>query len=345
MPAVSSKRSTQLGFAIPSQYIRQIAEQMKSGGAPVDRWLAQHGLSESQLDAPVIELDRADFRQLILDAVRLSNEPALGLLVGERLVASTHGIVGYAALSSGTIREAIEIFERFTSLRTSLVAISHETHRTGVRIVFREGIPLEDIQRPILEAVILSIKNVLDAISMGACKIHEVAFPFSKPEYVSFASELFGCKVNYSQSWAGLSMPASALDLRLKLSDSGAFDQAARICQTELDKLAKNESLTARVQRLLLEKQNGFPSLQATARLLHMTPRTLHRRLVDENTSFREILEGVRHTLAVAHLKAGNFSIEEIAYVLGYSDLPNFRRAFKRWESVPPSEFQSRERS
>jgi AraC-like DNA-binding protein len=92
----------------------------------------------------------------------------------------------------------------------------------------------------------------------------------------------------------------------------------------------------------LLEKQNGFPSLQATARLLHMTPRTLHRRLVDEGSSFREILESVRHTLAVAHLRAGKFSIEEVAYVLGYSDLSNFRRAFKRWESIPPSVFLDR---
>lgn len=73
-----------------------------------------------------------------------------------------------------------------------------------------------------------------------------------------------------------------------------------------------------------------------------MTPRTLHRRLIDEGTSFRELLEEVRHTLAVEHLKSGRFSIEEIAYTLGYSDLANFRRAFKRWEDVPPSESRAR---
>jgi AraC-like DNA-binding protein len=91
----------------------------------------------------------------------------------------------------------------------------------------------------------------------------------------------------------------------------------------------------------LIERQNGFPSLKVAARLFHMTPRTLHRRLVDEGTSYREVLESVRRTLAVQHVRSGHFTMEEIAYRLGYTDLANFRRAFKRWESVPPSAYRA----
>ena len=68
-----------------------------------------------------------------------------------------------------------------------------------------------------------------------------------------------------------------------------------------------------------------------------MTPRTLHRRLVDEGTSFRVILEDLRHRLAVDQLTNGTASIEEIAYILGYSDPANFRRAVRRWTGRPPS--------
>ena len=84
---------------------------------------------------------------------------------------------------------------------------------------------------------------------------------------------------------------------------------------------------------------SAFPSLNVTARLFHLTPRTLHRRLLDEGSSFKEILEQVRH-LAVEYLKAGHLSIEEIAYSLGYTDMANFRRAFKRWEAMPPSRYR-----
>ena len=92
----------------------------------------------------------------------------------------------------------------------------------------------------------------------------------------------------------------------------------------------------------MLEKPTGFPSLAVTARLLRLPARTLHRRLEDEGTSFRQLLEQVRHTLALAHLRQGRFTVEEVAYALGYSDIANFRRAFKRWESKPPSAFRPR---
>ena len=103
------------------------------------------------------------------------------------------------------------------------------------------------------------------------------------------------------------------------------------------------ETLAARVRRLLLERQHKFPTLNVTARMLHMTPRTLHRKLVAEGSSYREQLEAVRHTLALEHVKSGRFSMDEIAYRLGYTDLANFRRAFKRWESMPPSAYRTQQ--
>jgi AraC-like DNA-binding protein len=333
-PAMNETAST-----LPVLYVRQIADQVRSMGADVGGWLASCGLTEAELIDASVTIPYPLFERLVESALRVAREPALGLLVGERLLASTHGIVGYAAMNSGTIRQAIDLLERFAPLRISLLAISHEVHAGEVQVRFRTTHPVSAIERPLLEAVVLSIKNVLDAISMGACQVRSIAFPFAKPEYASLARDLFGCEVRYGQSWAGLAIPLDVIDIPLKLADPQAFDEAARICQRELDKLEANESLAARVRRLLLEKQNGFPSLQVTARNFRMTPRTLHRRLLDEGTSFRELLEEVRHTLAVEHLKSGRFSIEEIAYKLGYSDLANFRRAFKRWESVPPSHY------
>ena len=156
-----------------------------------------------------------------------------------------------------------------------------------------------------------------------------VAFAFDEPEYARLARDLFRCDVRYGQAWTGTVLPSDAMDVPLRMADPAAFRDAAAICQRELDKLTTSESLATRVRRLLLEKQNGFPSLQVTARLFHMTPRTLHRRLSDEDTSFHDLLEEVRHMLAVEHVKAGRLSIEEIAYSLGYSDLANFRRAIQ----------------
>jgi AraC-like DNA-binding protein len=329
-------------ITIPVEYVRLIAEQLRSTGVNVAEWLGPSGVAESELSEPDRVLPYPAFRRLVLGALDAAREPALGLFVGERLVASTHGIVGAAAVNSSTVRQALDVVERFSRLRSSIVAISHDIGVHHARVVFSESFPLGDIQRPLLEAVVLSIKNVLDEITMGACQVREVAFPFEEPEYAALARDVFGCKVRYGQSWTGFSGSRDVLDLPLKLADPAAFEEAALICQRELDRIAANESMGARVRRLLLEKQTGFPSLQVTARLFHMTPRTLHRRLVEEGTSYRELLESVRHTLAVEHVRSGRFSMEEIAYRLGYTDVANFRRAFKRWEGVAPSAYGAR---
>jgi AraC-like DNA-binding protein len=329
------------GFTLPAIYIRQIAEQIRNMGTDVPHWLGLSQLSEAQLNDPALTVSYRVFEGLVRDALTLTGEPALGLLVGERLLASTHGIVGYAAMNSSTVRQAIELVERYSRLRSSFLSITHEVHPNEVRLVFSETQPLGDIRRTLLEAIGLSIKNVLDAISMGACPVHYVAFPFEAPEYAALAQEMFRCEVRYGQTWAGGALPHDGLDVPLKMADEAAFQQAAQMCQRELDKLIGSESLAAQIRRMLLEKQHAFPSLTVTARLFHVTPRTLHRRLLEEGTSYKELLEDVRHMLAVEHLKAGRLSIEEIAYTLGYSDLANFRRAFKRWESMAPSEFRA----
>jgi AraC-like DNA-binding protein len=335
-------RKNRTEIMLPVHYVRLIADQVQSRGVNVPRWLETSGLTEEGLGDPNLSLDLATFQHLVLNALTLTREPALGLFIGERLVPSTHGILGYAAINSSSIRQSLELAERFVGIRISLLKLSHLITRGVVRVQFTETYPLGEIQRPVMEAVMLSVKNMFDTISMGACQITGASFTFEETSYAPITSDIFGCDVLYRQKWNGFYFPEQFLDLPLKLADPSAFQLAATICQRELDKLASNDTFAARVRRLLLEKQNGFPSLQVVARQFHMTPRTLHRRLEDERTSFREILDEVRHTLAVEHLKSNRFNIEEIAFMLGYSDLSNFRRAFKRWESEPPSSFRTR---
>lgn len=329
------------GFTLTAYYVRHLAAQLAGMGVPVDEWLARCGLDENKLLKPELAVSFSAFRQLVQDALALAREPALGLLVGERLVASAHGILGYAAQQSGSVRQALELLARYTGVRIALVSVAYEVRGREALVRFTPTQPLGDIERPLLEAMMLSIKNVLTSISMGECQPQRAVFGFAAPGYAALARELFGCPVRYDEPWSGLVLAAACLDRPLRLADPEAFRAATEICQRELDRLAQSETLAAKVQRLLLEKQQGFPSLQTTARLVHLTPRTLHRRLLAEGTSFRALLEGVRRTLAVEQLKSGHFGIQEIAYKLGYSDLANFRRAFKRWEKMPPSQVRA----
>ena len=327
---------------LPGYYLQHVADQLRRRGVPVAEWLAPAGLREADLDDPALALPFARFERLVHDALALSCEPALGLFVGERLAPATHGVVGDAVLSSATLRDAIGLFVRFVPLRLPVVAVSLEVGRTQAQLRVLETCPLGDLQRPVLEAVVLSIKLALEIVSLGASRIDAVSFAFPAPDYAALAREVLRCPVRYRQAWTGFRLPLALLDQPLRAADPVAFREAADTCQRELDKLTADTTLSARVQRLMLEQATGFPSLVVTARLLRIPARTLHRRLEAEGTSFRQLLEEVRHTLAVAHLRQGRFTVEEVAYALGYSDIANFRRAFRRWESQAPSAFRPR---
>ena len=329
-------------FTLPSHYIRQIADLLEAMGHDRVAWLAVAGLSEEALSDSGKAISYDAFQLLIDEAMRITKEPALGLLVGDRLRVTSHGMLGFAAMTSASLRQALRLLDSFVYIRFSPISTHLDVSGDEARLHFSFPDTLGDLRTPVTEAVVITVKNAIDHISMGSCEFLGVSFVHQEPEYAELAREMFNCNVAYGQDWAGIVMPATALSERLVTADPASFKQASRICQQELDKRKEQTSLAARVRRIMLESQNGFPSLSVTARMLNMTPRTLHRRLIDEGTSFHTIFDELRHSLAIQYLRNSDLTIQEVAYNVGYADPANFRRAFKRWENMSPSDYAER---
>jgi len=280
--------------SLPGYYIRQMIDLVRGRGADVRPWLAEAGLDEEQLDEAVVTKAFPVFRRFLLEAIQRAQEPALGLLLGARLLGNTHGILSYAAMNGGSIRQVLRLLRHYLPLRTTLVQISLQPVGDEVRVRFSEAMPLGDVRRLVLETVVLSIRNILDFTTMGACQVRQVAFDFPGLDAdARLAAEFCKCGVRYGADWTGFALSVAQLDAPLKMADPAAFREALEICRRELEKMTRQVSMAARVRRLMLEQQNGFPSLQMTARLFHMTPRTLHRRLIEEGTCFKQVLEEV----------------------------------------------------
>jgi len=324
------------------QYVRLIGEHVARSGTSVNSWLEQSGISREEFDAPGFSTNFTTFRRLTLDAIQLTREPALGLVIGEQLGVHAHGALGYAAMNCSSMSEVLDLVEQYLQLRIGLIRLSKIVTDNTVEVRLQELIPLGDIQSSILEGVVCSIKNVLEDVSMGVCSVSEVHFPYQEPSYSDLARAIFGAQVRYNSRFCRLILPKHVLALQLRMADPRAFKTAEELCRRELEQLRQQNSTTSQVRRLLIERRHHLPSLSATARLLHLTPRTLHRRLLAEGTSFREILEDLRFALARDYLISEHVGVDEVAYVLGYSDAANFRRAFKRWAGMPPSVFRER---
>ncbi len=324
--------------ALPAMYLRQIADQVRTADLSVTAWLASCGVSAEVLKDDAPALPEATFRQLVRSALIMSKEPALGLLVGARMLPDSHGLVGLAARHSKTLGEALDLVEHFLGLRTSLVQVRIERGARQARIRLVEPRPLRDLQIVVLEAVCLALKNLLDAVAMRSDRIDEVRFPFAAPAHRRLAEEWFGCRVRYGSTQACLVLTTRTLDEPLPHGNAEAYAHSVAVCAQELERLHHEQSLTARIQRLLLERHHGFPSLTTCARLMHQSPRTLHRRLQDEGQSWRQLMDAARQHRAIAQLRSGRFTVDEVAAMLGYTDVANFRRAFKRWTGQTPGD-------
>jgi AraC-like DNA-binding protein len=81
---------------------------------------------------------------------------------------------------------------------------------------------------------------------------------------------------------------------------------------------------------------SGEPGQQEVCARLGLSPRSVQRRLAQEHTTFRDVLNATRHQLALTHLKSGQHSVSEVAFLLGFAEVSAFTRAFKRWTGASP---------
>jgi len=328
--------------SLPSYYLTQAKEYIESMGGDADAAIRASGLSQQAIEMVDTQIEYSQFEALAKLAVSISPEGEAGLRIGEQLGITTHGMLGYALLASGTVAEAFLLFKEFINTRTPLFHVQEEMAHDALHINLVEPFALADLKIPVTEVITVSLYKIICQLSMNKAIISELHFPYPKPSYVEAYQELFDCELHFGAALARIVVPKSKLQVKLLMANPKSLAQARAMCQQELKKIQVADSWDYKVRKKLLEKAGYFPSLAEVSGALFLTPRTLQRYLKAENTTFQQVLEGVRHTLALEYLKHSSLSVQEIAYLLGYHDIANFRRAFRRWESQPPSTYRQR---
>ncbi|WP_162945996.1 helix-turn-helix transcriptional regulator, partial [Pseudomonas aeruginosa] len=134
----------------------------------------------------------------------------------------------------------------------------------------------------------------------------------------------------------------------LDLPLPGANPEVARACEEQCRALLARRQvrggLAGRIRDRLLRTPGHLPDMQTLAMELHLTVRTLRRRLDDEGSSYRLLLDEVRLALAEELLATGAIRLEEIAERLGYGEVSNFIHAFRRWKGMTPRQYRQRRR-
>ncbi len=126
----------------------------------------------------------------------------------------------------------------------------------------------------------------------------------------------------------------------MALANPATVQMCEQQCEALLATLDVQEGLLPRLRRLLLARPGEFPDLDSVARALHTSGRSLRRHLASQGTSYQQVLDEVRKRLALQYLSTTHLPLQEIAYLLGFNDASNFRRAFRKWTGRMPSDYR-----
>lgn len=328
---MDDSKTTSNPVVLPTYYVEQIITQAKNMTHASKKVMqaVDFGLD---LEQETVSFTPQQFQQFVLSLKKSTGEN-LGLLVGRRLLVNTHGSLGTVAMSSGSIRQFVDVFTDFLPLRTDLASINSYVKGKHLCMELQTTQPLGAIEQIVIEAIMVAIKNVLDYITIGEERKVEVAFAFPKSKNALLARRIFACKLRYAQTWTGFSFPLDEVDRPLIITDKSAFEQAAELCRKELAQLDGHFPLHKKIEHIMTEQNHTLFTFPQIAYILQLSERTLSRMLENENTRFGQILDRVKYQKAMEYLDTG-LTMKEAGFLLGYQQTPNFSRAFKRWKNT-----------
>lgn len=330
--------------AIPVSYARHLVELCKRWHVAPEELSADTVLARLEPAILDARLSPLEFNMLVARALRLTGEPALGYHFGLQVKLSAHGFLGYAVMTSATLREALALTEKFFSTRSGALAFSFFIEGDTAVVQIDNT---ADIRPPFafpFESLLIGLAHAGAYITGESTLGAEIWIDFPEPAYYQACAHLLPCPIRYGKPVNQLRFPAQLLDKPLLMADATASQLASEQCERELAALS-SKPLVTRVRALLGEDMSAMPDLETVARRCCMSARSLKRKLAEQGVGFSELIAEMRRDEAILRLAEGRLSVEQIAERLGYRDPANFTRAFKSWTGATPRQYRERLRN
>jgi AraC-like DNA-binding protein len=306
--------------------------------------LRRAGLPQSYIDQPRVLLKTGELFALWRAVGEVSTNPAIGLLLGTETRIERFQPSGLAALSSENFGAAIDQIARYKQL-TCPEEILQEKDDKEWTIQFR-WLLTDEAEPPMLSeccfAWVLSIARFGTGTRLSPLRVE-----FVQPRaHTKIIERHLGCPVLCGADSNALVFRAADAQLPFVTRNAELLGMLAPQFEEELKLESADENFLERVRVAIQQKLTGRrPNIEDIADALHISSRTLQRRLQDEGFSFQRVLEEARHQLARQYLNNSLLELNEAAYLLGYNDANSFVRAFRTWEGVPPARWREEQRA
>ena len=317
---------------------RGLIEVAVSKGAGEEALLARAGLSGAELADQDNRIPFSNYVALMRAGKELCNDPALGLHFGESNDLAKFSVVGLIGYASETMLDAMQQMNRYGRL-----VIEFDGGPDRFRVAQEKGGFWLVDNRENANAFPELTESTFARMVCGARRfgyrpmVKQVELTHPDPGYAHEYERIFQVPVKFDASWNAMEIDPSLLAVRLNLQPRYVFGILTEHADALLKELENSKSLRGRVENLLMPiLHKGEIGMEAIAEKLAMSRQTLFRKLKTEGTTFEKVLDELRHRLALEYLRGKKASVNEIAYLLGFSDPAAFSRAFKRWTGVSP---------
>jgi AraC-like DNA-binding protein len=318
-------------------------EAARAYGLPADQLAAASGLRPDDLRDPDGRVPAESWVALweAIDARPEARE--FGIWQARAVTVQTLGVVGYAMQHAADVRAAFACLTRFRKLIGDVA--SPDVDEQEDRVLFHKIEPprLARLSGLSLCAPLgtLTLVHELTGLPPSSAIAIEAAFQHPQPSDAARFGEALRCPVEFNASETRLAIHKRVFDCPLRRPDPNLYAYLERHAQALQAQVRDDHSLAERVRQCLLERlRDGEPEQREIARVLGMHERTLQRRLRSEQTTFAELLDGVRSELARMYLGDVRLAVFEVAYLLGFSEPSAFNRAFRRWTGRSPREYR-----
>lgn len=313
-----------------------LTEMADERGIDCRRWFWGLGLSREQVRDANVRVSFRQARLVLRRAIKSLAVPALGLEIGKRQTIGNFGVLGLAMMTARSFGDALAISMENHIVTGSLMDIEFEpVSADEVAIIARPRSHDPDILPFLCEELFLS-SLILSRNLVGApFRPSRLELSYPAPEYAARYPSLFACEVRFGQRDNRAVIASHWLQTPLPNFNPISAQLALALCRQQ-SAMARPSEIVDSVERLLRRRLQDNPSLAEISTALNLTERTLRRQLTAAGVGFKQLHDRVRAEQARSLLIGNQRTIAEIGNAVGFRDVREFRRAFKRWTGVPP---------
>lgn len=327
----------------PCSRIGLLHDALAECGADPSAVLAATGLSLAEARSPETRVSLNQILAAYGATSRLSPDPMFAFRCGMRSRVSYFGMYGFALMSAPDMRTMLHFAIAAQSLSASLCHASAERCGDQVAIVF-DPFAHRDIDtalyRFLVEEQFGIVQNIFRDLTGADFRLAALKVTYAPTTSLSQVAGLLEAEAFFAQKENVLAFDASWLEAKLQFGHLIAHASVRKTCNALLGELKQQAGIAGQVGEALIANYGRILDIEEVAERLGLSARVLRRKLDAENTGYRQICDDVRSQVAMKYLRDTRLAIEHIASAIGFDNAANFRRAFRRWTGVTPSEYR-----